>query len=196
MEAHMKISVKEENGAISISVPYNPDFVKRIKVAGGKWDSGNRLWRLDIRAKEAAHDICMDIYGHDGSDSDPDLVTLRVKFLADQDVIGGPIVIAGRSIASAKGRDTGAKIGDGVSFVSGSPESGGSVKNWRTCVSEGTIVDIYDVPREKAEQVIDEANYAAEIIESKPAVNIIDLQAERERLVVRIAEIDRILSEN
>lgn len=45
------------NGRIAIDSPYNPDFVRRIKKAGGKWDPANKVWETDERSIETVREI-------------------------------------------------------------------------------------------------------------------------------------------
>ena len=191
------IKIIEVNGKISIDSPYNPDFVKRIKVAGGKWNPDTKQWTMDARSIETAREILREIYGED--DRGGDKVTVRVTIgKEDYNTACGPAVILGRVIARAQGRDTGAKVGDGVSFVKGAPTSGGSMKYWKTVLPAGSIFEIYDVPAVAVETALasqNEAMYTVEAVDMN-APDIEALKAERERLAARIAEIDAIINKN
>jgi hypothetical protein len=198
------IKIAETGGKIRVESPYNPECARRMRAAGGKWDSAGKAWVLDARALDAVRDICREIYGED--DRGGERVTLRVTFLRTYIADRGPCVLAGRTLASAWGRDSGARVGDGLSFVKGAPRSGGSVKNWDTRIPEGSVVDIYDVPLPMARETIDAAPstttyldepiYTAEIM-GAPSVSIdrAALEAERVALVARLAEIDALLPE-
>jgi hypothetical protein len=170
-----------------------------MRAAGGKWDSYDQVWVADIRALEPVRDICREIYGED--DQGGEHVTLRVTFLQRYTGDRAPCVLAGRTLASASGRDSGARVGDGVSFIKGRPQSGGSVKNWLTVIPDGCVVNIYDVPVAMAQKVISDAPnvkhyddqiYTAEII-GIPSIDQKVLEAERAALVARIAVIDALL---
>src|SRR5690606_6629784 len=144
-----------------------PVFVKRIKKAGGKWNASNKTWEVDERSIDTVRSIMREVYGQD--DRPQETVTVKVtvgKYCIAQDK--GPVVLFGRTIASARGRDSGAKIGDGVSFEKGGCRSGGSVKNWDTRIEEGSVFTIFDVPRMAVEQKIgwDEDYGTFEVIEN------------------------------
>ncbi len=105
----------------------------------------------------------------------------------------GPVVLFGRTVASAHGRDSGAKIGEGVCFEAGGCTSGGSVKNWYTVIESGSVLTIYDVPRRAAEEKLgwSDSYGSFEIVEA--ADPLAGLKAEKEALLKRLAEIDAIL---
>lgn len=99
--------------------------------------------------------------------------------------------ILGKSIASAWGRDSGARVGDDVAFVEGRPESGGSFKNWRSVVPAGSVVVLHNVPQAALQMELPEG-VTAEVMQ--PATIDRDaLQAERKHLLARLAEIDQLL---
>ena len=49
------------------------------------------------------------------------------------------VVLFGRTIAKASGRDTGARLGDDIIWLSGNYTSGGSTKYWKTIVENGNF---------------------------------------------------------
>jgi len=177
------------NGKIAITSPYNPTFVSRIKKAGGKWDGTSKTWVCDERTIEAVRSIMREVYGQD--DHPQELVNVKVTM--SEDGIGeyhGPIVLFGRAIASAWGRDSGARIGDGVGFEKGGCESGGSAKNWKTIIKGGSVFTIFDVPKAAVENKLgwDDSYGKFEIVSPDDPSAV--LKAEKEALLKRIAEID------
>lgn len=179
------------NGKISIETPYNPAFVSRVKKAGGRWNASNKTWEIDERSTEAVRAIMREVYGQD--DMPQELVTVRVKTTKGIDVWHGPVVLFGRTVASAYGRDSGAKIGEGVCFESGGAKSSGSVKNWYSTVESGSVITLYDVPRLAVEEKLgwSDAYGSYEVMEA--ADPLAGLKAEKEALLKRLAEIDEIL---
>lgn len=180
-------------GKITIDTPYNPAFVQRIKAMGGRWDTMGRVWVTDERNAEAVRAAMREVYGRDDTPG-ADLVSVRVIVSGTIYAGRGPVVLFGRTIASATGRDSGARVGDGVAFTQGAPRSGGSMKNWATEVRPGAVILIHDVPRAAVEARLNwEDSYGAfEIIESAP--NRQALEEERARLQARLAEIEQILA--
>jgi hypothetical protein len=186
-------------GKIRVESPFHPDFVRQIRAAGGKWDGTRQAWVLDARTLETVREICRRVYGED--DRGSERVTLRVTFAERYTGDRAPCVLAGRTLARAWGRDSGACVGEGVSFVKGAPHSGGSVKNWLTVIPDGCVLDIFDVPMSMAQKTIDDAAtvkhydrqiYSAEII-GAAVIDRAGLEAELAALTKRMAEINEIL---
>lgn len=141
---------------------------------------------------EAARKIMKEVYGRD--DKPTKTVSVRVCLGKTLYEYGGPVTLFGKTIASAWGRDTGAKVGDGVAFEQGFPKSGGSVKNWVTEVPEKSIIIIHDVPLESVESKFDwKDDYGVfEIINPKENERQAVLR-EREALERRLEEINSLL---
>lgn len=195
----MDIRISLNGAALAVVSPYNVDFVEAAKNLGGKWRDGQ--WVFDSRNEAAVRRACVAAYGTDGH-SAADLVSLRITFDRDAEQHCGPITINGRSLVRASGRDSGARLCDGVVLESGHIRSGGSVKNWQTIATEGTTLLVHDVPRAHAESVVreqylgSEHSVTAEIVEIAPVTIDKDaLRGERERLVARLAEIDALLNQ-
>jgi hypothetical protein len=186
----MKVSVIKSGSELFVDTPYNSRFVKAAKDMGGKWNGGN--WKFDARDEQRVRELCMATYGSDGVTSD--LVTLRITLGPGDGEYAGPVELHGRTIARALGRDSGAKLGDGVVLLEGGFSSGGSVKNWRTTVKEGTTVLVRDFPRIPAEALVADGDRTAQIEQEAPVVDHTALREERERLVNRLAEIDAVLA--
>lgn len=188
------IQVEIKNGKAYIASPYNVEFVRRIKLSGGKWSAASKRWYVPEPALPAVRTMMAEVYGETDEGPASEYVTLVVKWLEDDWTVGGPVTLAGRVIASAWGRDSGAKPGTNVSFISGEPTSGGSAKNWETKVPEGSVVEIYYVPLSKAQEIVNNHPRWMEVrIEGAPVVDKDALKAEREQLMQRIAEIDALL---
>lgn len=191
-----KITVAVKSGTAYIASPYNPDFVSRIKNCGGRWDTETRTWKISEQALDDARQIMQDVYGETDQPFAGSTVTLCIKTTDSIWETRKPIVVAGRVVASAFGRDSGARVGDGIAFIEGGPKSGGSVKNWQTCLDAGCVIKIYNVPAAKAQEVVENPPYSGMVcaIEQPETIDRAALVAEREKLLARIAEIDRILT--
>jgi len=184
----MKVEIKKNAGAgeINVSVPYSLDFNDKAKKLGGKWaksDYHGGKWVFNAQVENLVRDLCLDIFGTDGTMS-VNTVTVKIKKSAYH--LKGPVSFHGRTLASAYGRDTGAKLGVDVALLDGEITSGGSFKNWYTEVN-GTFL-IHNFPKSKAEKL------GLEIIEQDIDVKIKNLETERTRVVAWLAEIDSMLS--
>lgn len=182
----MKIEIRENTAYVF--TPYNPKFVSSIKAIGGaKWDGNERCWKIPAAAVDTARKVMMDVYGETDLPDDGEKVTVRIRFDEEVSEERGPIVIFGKTIASAFGRDTGAKVGADVVFVQGAPTSGGSRNRWDTIIPEGCVAEIRNVP---TAALNDDYNY--EIVEEK-AIDREALEAEKAKLLKRLAEIEELL---
>lgn len=179
------------NGQMKVVSPYNTTFVAGAKNLAGKWAAP--AWVFDARNETAVRALLTECYGSDGTGTE-DVVSIRVKMNPDCSVYNGPITIGGRIIARAFGRDSGAKLGEGVVVLSGGFDSAGSVKNWRTAVKDGTEVLLHEFPRAAAERLIAEGNDVTIVHIEPPTIDVDALRAERERLMDRVGKIDAILA--
>ena len=138
----------------------------------------------------------MDIYGETDQEPAAETVTLVIEF--SKDVIGqhAPITIAGKTIAAAFGRDSGAKVGDDAAFISGEPRIDGSARNWTTVIPAGSVVEVYNVPKAKAYELVSASDPRYTIhIKGDVKVDREALMKEREALLARLDEINKILGE-
>lgn len=180
------------NGKISIDTPYNPSFVQKIKQTDAHWNPKNKTWEAEERNINAIRRIMREVYGMD--DLPQELVSVRVR-VGDSSIsaLTKPVIMFGKTIASAFGRDSGARVGEGVCFESGKACSGGSVKNWHTTIEADSVFVIHDVPKAAVEQKLgwDDKYGTFEIIPDADPNAV--LLAEKEALLKRLAEIDVLL---
>lgn len=184
----MSVSVTTRDGKLRVTADYNEGFRAAAHRLAGKWVDG--AWQFDARNAAWVRQALRDWYGTDGR-SVPDTVSVRVRFDAGEYRRCAPFTLAGRIIAQALGRDSGAELGEGVVLVVGSFTSGGSTKNWCTEVgSSGAEVVLHDIPREAYERLLEGGEAQVSIEPPPKPFDVAELQAERARLLARIAEID------
>jgi hypothetical protein len=191
-----------QNDKIAIYTPYNPEFVAALKkrIGGCRWNADGKCWTAPASAVENVREIMRDVYGADDQQaaSEP---TCKVRMIVTDTLIGkcAPATAFGRIIASATGRDSGARLGDGVALLQGRVYSDGSFKNWKTCIDCDSVLEISDVPVSKWQRYLDsvaageDLGYTAERIDA-PTVNHEALEAEKVRLLARLAEIEKLLN--
>ena len=132
------MKVDTSGGKIIVESPYHPVFVDEAPTIGGVWDRERHVWVFDERELEAVEKLCLKVYGTaSGAPED----YCEVEFNVDNQLyeVKGPVRVCGVQIASARGRDTGAKLAYGVTQISGDrrPTSSGSRENWETVVFPG-----------------------------------------------------------
>ena len=186
----MKIKVK--NKIANVYTPYNPEFVKKIKgIGGAKWNGSEKCWAVPEIAIEAVRKIMVDVYGYSDVKENE---TLSLKLIFNEEVSSfcSDVVLFGKIISHASGRDSGARVGDDVAFISGGARSGGSVKNWYSRVENGSVVVLSNVNKNIYENFQLEFDVAVEILENNNN-NKQELLEEKERLKKRIKEINKLL---
>ena len=184
---------KNGKGMIRIFTPYNPDFVKKIKCVGGrKWDSDTKCWMVPETEIDTVREYMMDVYGETDLPDTDEKVTVRATFPNGAWELTGPIVVFGKEICRAWGRDSGAQVGSDVTLISGKVDSGGSRANWRTEIEEGSVFKIRNVPR-KALELTNGYTVIYEEIE-EPTIDRRALEEELEKLRARISEIEALLA--
>lgn len=140
------VNLIRENGQVRVQTTYNSEFVKRAKDLGGKWDANSKSWIFSESVVDYVKNLLQEIYGVTG-ENDYETCSLIVKNYTGYEE-KKCVELFGRSIACAFGRDSGAKLGDGIIWISGIKKSGGSVKNWYTEVREATF-EIQNFPIER-----------------------------------------------
>lgn len=189
------IKIETVNGTARIFTPYNAEFVKKIKNVGGrKWDSSQNCWTVPETEIDTVRDYMMEVFGESDLPDEDGKITIKVTFNDDASKLTAPVTLYGKEIARAWGRDSGAKIGDDVTLISGRITSGGSQKNWRTVIDAGSVFKIRDVPK-KALKIPTNYDVTVEEVE-EPTINREALKEEKAKLLARIAEIDSLLAQN
>lgn len=185
------VKITEENEKILVRSTYHPDLPQKAKNLGGKWNG--KEWVFDSRDVIRVKELYKSIYGSDGSNGSETEVTVEITVKKKYSVGRGGIFLFGRCIATAFGRDSGAKLGNGIIVKSGEGfDSGGSIKNWFTRVYEDTIFEIRDVPRNIINDENAEGWFSYKIV-NEIEINRENLLKEKESLLKRIAEIDSLL---
>ena len=189
----MSITTKIKGDEAYLYTPYNNKFVSAIKGIGGAyWDRDSRAWVIPADMLDQARKIMLRIYGESDIPTDSEKVSAELTFNKSVSRIREAITIYGKTICRAYGRDGGGNAGEDVAFIEGKPESGGSVRNWTSDVPQGSIVVLRNVPKMLLNEKLPEG-VSARIFDNDTTRN--ELLAEKEKLLDRIAEIDKLLGE-
>lgn len=194
--AYVTLTTSSAGAQFRVSAPYEPEFVQRARELNGRYDGA--AWVFDIRDADRVRALCLTIFGTAGGPNEPTVsvrITVKPGTVAHQDALR----VGGRVIAAARGRDSGARLGDAVVSIDGKFSSGGSVKNWQTTCIKGATVIVRDLPAAMATRLIagDRPDWI-ESVQIEPEVPVVDpaaLHAEREQLLARIKQIDALLSD-
>ena len=183
------IIIERTEDQIKIKSDFHPDLPYFAKRLAGKFE--NKSWVFDIRDEENVKKLYIHLFGY--FDADVPCVDAKVTALRDYEEDKTSIYFAGRQVARAYSRDSGATLGDGIIVLEGNFSSGGSVKHWVTRVYENTVFEIRDVPLSKIEEekAGSSSLWKIEILDN--SVDKKALQEEKTRLLQKIAEIDELL---
>ena len=184
---------RKENGMAKVFTPYNSDFVAKIKKIGGrKWNSAEKCWEVPETEIDTVREYMMAVYGETDKADDSEKVTVKVTFNESEWAVCDSLFLFGKAIARATGRDSGAKVGDDVTVLSGKLTSGGSARNWQTRAEDGTVIKVRNVPMAALANT-NGMNVTVEIIEEKE-IDRAALIAEKEKILARLAEIEKLLA--
>lgn len=195
MTGHEPITIEQHSsGSYLLKGPFHPSFPYLAQRSGAKWDNAQKAWRVDKRDLSRIRGACRTIFGYD--DRPPtDLVDLCVTVNDDFKVFRSALFLFGRQIARATSSSSGAKIGRGVSMLHGDFTSGGSIRNWKTCVDgTGAVFEIKDIPRrllnEELPPGVEQVTIVDESFDRKA------LLQEQQGLLARLAAIGEQLDDN
>lgn len=191
----MRISVEIKDGKAYIFTPYNGKFVHSIRKLDARWDADTKRWIVPEEMLRHVRTIMKRVYGETDLTPASELVTLKVHTTDEVSAIRKAIIIAGRTVARAFDRDGGAVVGNGVAFIRGAPESGGSRTRWATVIPADAEYEIYDVPISKAEEVLANPPEDCEVAIIGKRIDREALIAERKQLWARLLEIHELLKE-
>ncbi len=183
------IEIREENGKIYTYTPYNADFVVEAKKnLSGKWDPSKKAWYFDPRNRGMVEKAIEQVYGVNLANQG-DTVTIRVDFANLKDhAVGREFLIGGITIVRKISRDVYPVIAENAVLESGTfYNRGGSCAHpsieWDE--DNAPVMLIHDIPRVVAEKE------GWEIVEDE--IDREALEAEKKKLLARIAEIDALL---
>lgn len=126
-------------GICTLKTPfYNQNMVTECHNLGGKWDADEKAWVFSGIVADKV-ELLDEKYNSE-------LVNVEITFNETARGDREPVYLAGFKIAQAWGRDSGAKLAEGISLIAGDVSSCGSVKNWGTRIAEGTVIRM-QIPR-------------------------------------------------
>ena len=189
-----EIEVKIRDDKAMLYTPYNPEFVKRIKkFSDARWNSGEKCWTIDESNLDAARVIMKEIYGYADNEIN-EKVTLKIHVKESVSKKHGDVILFGKILSHATGRDSGARSGSDVAYIHGSAYSGGSAKNWGSVVSEDSEILLHNVNKNLYEEYLENPQEEYEIEVVTDSIDSAALKQEKELLLKRIKEIDHLLN--
>lgn len=187
MSQQIQLSVVDDK--VKVVTPYNAEFVQKCRNFRGKFSNG--AWWFDDSIIEHVREAMIEYFGTTG-ETPYETCILEVKDFTSYEG-QGPVTLFGRTIAKAYGRDSGARLGDGVVFISGEYKSGGSVKNWTTQVVDATFeIHNFPVPSLRLYEVQDYIKSGKCVVkEQKKKRDPNQIKKEISELQTRLAELEK-----
>lgn len=187
----MPVSITHTDDGITISAPYDKEFIYEVKKIGGRWNPKEKTWEVKDRHEMQLRALAVEYFGTDGSDIEGQpTVTLRID--ADPYFSKQEIRLAGHTIVRKRSRDSFPVLGENVEIIKGDfPCKGGSAAYPRL-EGEGVVLAWHEVPESIAASVMHEDGVA---ILPEGEVNAIrrreELLAQREELKARLELIEK-----
>ena len=128
---------------VKVTTPYNAGFVQKCRNFRGKFNKSENAWYFDDSIIDYVREAMIEFFGTTGETPYENCILLISDFSSDAG--RSAVTLFGRTVAIAFGRDSGARLGDDIVFISGEYNSIGSVKNWYTSVSNATF-EIHNFP--------------------------------------------------
>jgi len=109
----------------------NSFLIDACRRLGARYDTETSSWIFNAIVADKAEELDL-IHNSE-------LIDIEIEAISDILIYCEPIRFCGFTIAQARGRDTGAILGDNVYKIKGDINSGGSAKNWTTDISEKSV---------------------------------------------------------
>ncbi len=209
------MEIKKTEKTIEVASAYTPELPSKAKKIGGKWNARSRRWVFDIRDEERVAELYQSVYGTWGNEDATlsDAVIVRMRANKDLYLNEGGFFVGGYMVVSLP-RETykrhgygnegdvtvcnilyhaGVTLGKGVTLVEGDfIPKGRPIFGIKT--PEGTTIEIKDIPMTVIAANNDKLSkdWLVEIVSD---LDNAALQAEKKRLLTRIAEIDTLLGQ-
>jgi hypothetical protein len=184
------ISVSVNEGLLTVTSPYNKEFVSFARMRGGRWSDSQRVWMFDPRDEFAVRSALIDIFGTDDYESCPK-VNVRVKL--EHFEFSDEFILFGRQLLRRRYSDRRVDIDNGVVVIAGGfPASSSSRRHPAIEPEPGTVVEVRDVPRDIAMRTWSKHKEAIELL---GRVDMEALKDEKAALLKRIEEIDQTIAE-
>lgn len=180
-----KIEIKDNKA--DVYTPFNRLFITKLKqkIGGAKWSSSKKCWTVPQSAVSLVRQLMLDVYGENDLIED-DKITIQVETLEDIVEEQGSIILFGKCLCRAIGRDYVDGLSDDISYVKGKPLSGGSRQHWKSIIEKGSIINVGNVSTLLFEKEKNNSNYKFTIVNSDGSSNV-----NKSEIQVKIDRIDK-----
>lgn len=139
---------------IFLVADYNHDLVDEARSLGGRWDSESFCWAFSDIVKDKVEEL---EYLYCSKKN-----CIEITAIETISIHTDSVYFCGIPIAKASGRDSGAKLCEGVSMIKGTIDSAGSRANWCTKICAGAVFRL-KVPENKLKRCFEDESALWEI---------------------------------
>lgn len=187
-----KIEIKDDKA--DVYTPFNRVFIAKLKqkIGGAKWSSNKKCWTVPQSAVSLVRQLMLDVYGENDLQKD-NKITVQVETLEDIVEEQGPIILFGKCLCRAIGRDYVDRLSDDISYIKGKPLSGGSRQYWKSIIEKGCIINVGNVSVTLFEKEKNNSNYKFTIVDADGSSNVnkSELQIKIDRINKQIQRLER-----
>lgn len=189
----LKITLNGHNATAQVFTPYHKAFIPKMKALGAVWDKPFRCWWINSSNIDAVREAMREVFGQDDT-AGSNTLTLKLTFSEDWGIFRNDCTLFGKVLSHASSRNSGGAAGEDVTYLSGRPESGGSIKNWCSIVPAKAVIRLDNVPEVLLSAETIPPMATVEILTCPSGTNREVLLEERSRLEARLAELNALLS--
>lgn len=196
MERMVEISEDYNTCCIKVKAPFSSIFNRKAKKLNGKWDNSTRTWKFSSKNLHRVKELCLETYGDDGNGYEP--ITLQVNLSQGSFKRGNTICIGGIQLCNRPYKNNPVMLSKNVIVVKGDFLSWGGSCNYPEVTwddKEELILEVEKFPKSILDNLDEEDKIGITIVEDERTENREFLLKEKERLLIRIAEIDKLLED-
>jgi hypothetical protein len=127
---HAAAAEQKEAGICTLIHSYNQTLIEKCRELGGRFDQDAKAWVFSSIVADKVEELDA-LYNNDH-------VTVEITAIDARRGSREPLRVVGYTLATAYGRDSGAKVAEEVALIEGRVDSGGSMKNRYTVAHKGS----------------------------------------------------------
>ena len=155
------VEIKGEGEKLKIESPYSPLFVKRARDLGGEWLSKYKAWYFNPKDISRVKGICNEVYGTFGNPVETVDMEIDLDTYFDN---SNDIYIKGIKVAARVSRDANVILNNAIVKKGGFLNKGGSTSHPRVGWKEGTILEVRNIPKTIAKEMVEKDSKRYKII--------------------------------
>lgn len=146
------VKLKGDGEKVKVESPYSDLFVKKARDLGGEWISKYKAWYFNKKDVERVKKMCKEIYGTDGTPVKTVDIEVNLDTYFDN---SNDIYIKGIQIARRSSRDASVILNNAIVKKGEFLNRGGSTSHPRVGWKEGTVLEVRDIPKTLAEELVE-----------------------------------------